>query len=146
MSTTIGGQPATPRFQEISQGRCAELLAGNTVGRVAWNSPDGPQLLPVTYAMYDHRIVLRTSPYGALSQLASRREVAFEVDELDKESNSGWSVVVRGTAEAVAEPAELVKMWALDGLVPWATGVRNLFISITPRSISGRTARAVETA
>jgi hypothetical protein len=30
----------------------------------------------------------------------------------------------------------------MDGLVPWATGTRNLFVGIAPHSISGRAVKA----
>jgi nitroimidazol reductase NimA-like FMN-containing flavoprotein (pyridoxamine 5'-phosphate oxidase superfamily) len=134
--TTDGGHPTS--FRELSESRCAELLAAHAVGRVAWQAPDGPQILPVSYAMHDNRIVLRTSPYGPLSQLIRRCAVAFEVDELDLETSTGWSILVRGTAESLAQPTELVGLWTLDGPTPWATGIRNVFIAITARTISGR--------
>ena len=54
------------------------------------------------------------------------------------ESRTGWSVVVVGRAQAVAEPRELVQLWTVDGLTPWAEGVRTLFIEVTPRKITGR--------
>ena len=95
-------------------------------------------LLPVSYAYYRNTVVFRTSPYGVLSELVRPAEVVFEVDELDLDRRAGWSVMVTGRAEAVAEPHELVQLWAVDGLVPWAPGVRTLFIQVAPRRISGR--------
>jgi hypothetical protein len=77
-----------------------------------------------------------------LSGLVSSSDVAFEIDAVDHATSSGWNVTVRGTAEGIFEPAHLVELWKVDGLVPWATGIRNLFIAITPRSIAGRTVRA----
>ena len=68
--------------------------------------------------------------------------VAFEIDEIDKEAGTGWSVVARGPAHAVTSPQVLSSLWKLNGVVPWATGSRNLFISIDPLSIGGRTVRA----
>lgn len=143
MSSSVSGEPGTPRFQEIGRRRCEELLAEHSMGRVAWNADDGPELLPVTYAMTSGEVVFRTSPYGALSQLAKEPcRVAFEIDDIDPERGSGWSVLVRGTSRGIVQPQELVKMWTVDGIVPWASGIRNVFIAITPRSISGRAVRA----
>jgi nitroimidazol reductase NimA-like FMN-containing flavoprotein (pyridoxamine 5'-phosphate oxidase superfamily) len=127
---------------EIAPARCEELLAAHTMGRVAWQAPDGPLIIPVTYAYYAKMVVFRTSPYGVLSQLATRSSVAFEVDDVDPAASSGWSVLVRGSCEAITEPSDLVELWKKDGLVPWAAGVRNLFIAITPSAISGRTVKA----
>ena len=38
-------------FQVLPEARCRELLAAHTAGRVAWNAPDGPHVLPVSYAI-----------------------------------------------------------------------------------------------
>ena len=80
--------------------------------------------------------MLIRSGAGPKLQAAERRElVAFEVDELDDDSHSGWSVVVHGRAERVTEPdgadsAELP--------LPWAAGPRVHTIRITPRRVTGR--------
>lgn len=125
----------------LSGPRCRELLAGNDIGRVAWQAADGPQILPILYALRGETVLFRTSPYGALSDLIRPTEVAMEVDQLDVEHRSGWSVLVRGRAEAASEPAEFSPTWTLDGIVPWAPGQRNLVIQITPRVITGRVFR-----
>jgi nitroimidazol reductase NimA-like FMN-containing flavoprotein (pyridoxamine 5'-phosphate oxidase superfamily) len=139
--TTSGGGSST-HFHELTRARCDELLDTHHAGRVAWNAPDGPMVLPVTYAMYIGNIVFRTSPYGVLSALADRTNVAFEIDEIDQDAGTGWSVLARGRAEAVVGSYDLVTLWQMDGVVPWATGTRNLFVSITPRSITGRAVKA----
>lgn len=125
-------------FATLSLARCHELLRTRDIARVAWQAVDGLQILPVTYAWYQDAVVFRTSPYGVLSELIQPTEVAVEIDDLHQEQRSGWSVVVRGRAEAIAEPRELVQLWTVDGLVPWAPGVRNLFIRVQPQQISGR--------
>ena len=87
-------------FQELPEARCRELLAGHTAGRVAWNAPDGPHVLPVSYAIDVGNVVFRTSRYGALAELRDRTNVAFEIDDIDAEHGTGWSVVVRGHGQA----------------------------------------------
>jgi uncharacterized protein len=129
---------STNAFTPISPTRCRELLRSQNIGRVAWQAADGLQILPVTYAVHDGTIIFRTSPYGVLSELIRPTDVALEIDELDQESRGGWSVVVQGRAQGVAEPAQLVRIWTVGGLVPWASGVRNVFIQIIPQRITGR--------
>ena len=133
---------STSDFRAMSPTRCQELLESQTVGRVAWQAADGPQILPVTYAWHDGTIIFRTSPYGLLSELIRPTEVALEIDELDQKNRRGWSVVVHGRAQGVAEPDQLVRMWTVGGVVPWAAGVRNVFIQITPHRVSGRVVAA----
>jgi uncharacterized protein len=135
-------QQSTEAFRPISPTRCQELLKSQSIGRVAWQAADGLQILPVTYACHDGTIIFRTSPYGVLSELIRPTDVALEIDELDRR---GWSVVVQGRAQGVAEPAQLVRMWTVGGVVPWASGVRNLFIQIVPHQITGREVAARST-
>ena len=129
-------------FREIPRDECEALLGDQSTGRVAWNAPDGPQILPVSYGIYAGDIVFRTSPYGALAQLTRPTLVAFEIDDIDQAHGSGWSVLVRGRAKAVMAPHELVSLWTQPGIVPWAPGIRNLWIGISVTTISGRRVRA----
>jgi uncharacterized protein len=133
---------ATGEFRAISPARCQELLESQTIGRVAWQAADGPQILPVTYAWYQGTIIFRTSHSGVLSELIRPTEVALEIDEIDQRNHGGWSVVVQGRAQGVAEPEQLENMWAAGGVVPWAAGVRNVFIQITPHRVTGRVVAA----
>jgi len=128
-------------FAELTLEECERLLAKHKAGRVGLNAPAGPQILPVTYAYYAKTIVFRTSPYGVLSSLERRSRVAFEIDDIDEERESGWSVLVLGSAERVTRQYTLTSLWK-DGPVPWAKGTRNLFITITPETITGRTVGA----
>src|SRR6476659_9607992 len=111
---------STSQFRPISPARCQELLESQSVGRIAWQAADGPQILPVTYAWHQGMIIFRTSPYGVLSELIRPTAVAFEVDELD----------------------QLVRMWTVGSVVPWAAGVRNVFIQVTPHKVTGRVVAA----
>jgi nitroimidazol reductase NimA-like FMN-containing flavoprotein (pyridoxamine 5'-phosphate oxidase superfamily) len=131
----------TSHFAELSRSECEKLLAEHSIGRVGITAPTGPQILPVTYAYYGKTVVFRTSPYGVLSSLERHTRVAFEIDDVDEERESGWSVLVLGSAERVTQEYTLTTLWK-TGPVPWASGTRNLFIAITPDSITGRAVRA----
>jgi uncharacterized protein len=98
---------------------------------------DGPQILPVTYQYRNGSVIFRTSPVGPLAGLVRRTSVAFEIDSIDEQQKSGWSVLVLGFAEALTHDYLLTSVWE-TGPVPSADGVRNLFIEIKPRKISGR--------
>ncbi|HEX3197298.1 MAG TPA: pyridoxamine 5'-phosphate oxidase family protein [Propionibacteriaceae bacterium] len=128
-------------FEALGREQCLDLLASNHLGRVAWQAADLPQILPVTYAMYQGSAYFRTTPDGILSELAQPTRVALEVDELDQQTRSGWSIVLQGRTSAVTEPDALAGLWAADSLVPWAGGHRTLFICIRPDRVSGRIVR-----
>jgi nitroimidazol reductase NimA-like FMN-containing flavoprotein (pyridoxamine 5'-phosphate oxidase superfamily) len=129
------------RFEALGREQCLDLLESNHLGRVAWQAADLPQILPVTYATHQGSVYFRTTPDGILSELAQPTRVALEVDELDQQTRSGWSIVLHGRTSAVSEPDALADLWAADSLVPWAGGNRTLFICIRPDRVSGRVVR-----
>ena len=137
MNDRIDDDEVIRTFSAISPARCVELLEAQTVGRVAWQAADAPEILPVVYTWHENSVIFRTSPYGPMSALSQPTDVAFEIDELDQQHHRGWSVVVHGRAQAVVRPDEVVRLWAVSG-VPWASGMRNLLIQITPTRLSGR--------
>lgn len=126
------------RFGSLPATECLALLRSHTIGRVGWNTMDGPQILPVTYVLRDGAVIFRTTPYGALSELRNVRQVAFEVDEFDVTTRTGWSVLVRGWAKAATNPDELSGLWTQQDPIPWAPGARTLFITISTDQLSGR--------
>ena len=126
------------RFSSLPATECLSLLASHTIGRVGWNTTEGPQILPVSYVLRGGSIIFRTAAYGALSELRNVRQVAFEVDEFDVTTRTGWSVLVRGWAKAATNPDELTGMWERQDPIPWATGARTLFITVSTDQLSGR--------
>jgi nitroimidazol reductase NimA-like FMN-containing flavoprotein (pyridoxamine 5'-phosphate oxidase superfamily) len=141
MTSPADQMPPPSNFGEMSEAECKQLLTEHTAGRVGFMAPDGPQILPVTYQYRNGSVIFRTSPAGPLSGLIRRTSVAFEIDDIDEEQHSGWSVLVLGFAEAMAHDYLLTSAWE-TGPVPWADGIRNLFIEIKPRTISGRSVGA----
>lgn len=131
-----GDRPVS--VSDLSSRRCLELLVTGAIGRVGWSAAHGPQIFPVSYAWHDELVVFRTSPYGILSELTRRTPVVFEVDQLDLDEHTGWSVLARGHASSIASPTQLARLWTVDGPQPWAAGIRNVFIGIEVDHLSGR--------
>ena len=63
-------------------------------------------------------------------------EVAFQVDDLDGQTATGWSVLVQGTTGPWAGEVPV--------LSPWAPGRREVAVAIEPTSWSGRSVSADE--
>ena len=134
------GQRSSRRinYADLTPTECQALLESRDVGRIGWNAGHGPQIFPISYACAADLIVFRTSPFGVLSELVRPTQVVFEVDDLDDVAHTGWSVIARGRAQAVASPALLTHLWTVEGAEPWAGGVRNVFIGISVERITGR--------
>ena len=125
----------------IGRQQCLDLIESHHLGRIAWQAADRPQILPITYVLHQGSVYFRTLPDGLLAELAQPTSVALEVDELDQQTRSGWSIVLHGHTSAVREPDELADLWASDSPVPWVSGNRTLFIRIRPDTVAGRIVR-----
>jgi hypothetical protein len=123
-------------FARPSGDECRQLVRSHCVGRVAWLAGSGLQVLPVTYAANDDRIYFRVNRESVMGELADGVEVAFEVDDIDVTTATGWSVLVHGIAAAHDGSDQLVLP------PPWAPGERSLTIVITPSTYSGRAVSA----
>src|SRR3954471_3662002 len=113
MTSTAGSLDVIPAEE------CYELLATHEVGRIGVTAEHHPLIIPVNYGMDGRTIVIRTHPGTTLSA-AAHANVAFEVDEIDRTTRTGWSVLVRGLAEEVGPEhrTELVARTHASGVQP----------------------------
>lgn len=87
-------------LDEIDEAECWRLLATQPVGRVAINVGHYPLIFPVNHAVVAHGVVFRTAP-GTKLWATHRSNVSFEVDHVDIDNQTGWSVLVRGSAKEI---------------------------------------------
>jgi nitroimidazol reductase NimA-like FMN-containing flavoprotein (pyridoxamine 5'-phosphate oxidase superfamily) len=132
-----GGGVADDRWHELSRSECFALLAGQQVGRVVLVDDRGPVAFPVNFVVDRHTVLFRTDEGTKLKIAGVGGRVAFEVDAINQEARSGWSVLVRGEAVEVTDPDELTRVRKL-ALFPWAPGAKNRYVRILPSSLSGR--------
>lgn len=117
---------------ELTEDECWELLGGVEVGRIAWPTAAGPEIVPVNHVVDGTTLRIRTPAYSALVREADDERVALEADGLDAGTRTGWSVVARGRAEV-----------RYDGdrgpdPDPWPEGSRRTLLVVTVDSITGR--------
>lgn len=127
------------RFEELTKEECLRLLATQPVGRLAVWTGMHPVVFPVNYVLDGEAVVFRTDA-GSKLDYAAGQPVAFEVDHIDIERRSGWSVHVWGKASEISEAysRELrARVFALP-LVPWGPGEKTHWIRITPAGMTGR--------
>ena len=122
-------------LRELGEPECLELLAEHHVGRVAYCDDHGPVVLPVNCAVDHGTILIQTSPHSTLASRLRTAPASFQIDEFDEYTQTGWSVLVRGSA-AYVDPTDLPA--DEDRPHKWAEGQRTLHIRITPHDISGR--------
>jgi hypothetical protein len=129
------GVPEPPEnANKISFGECQELLRGQAVGRLGVVVDGGVEIFPVNYGLDGDGILFRTDP-GTKTRGLFSGEVVFEVDRIDDETHSGWSVIVRGTAEDITRFDGPVLGGRADE--PWA-GPKQCLVRIRPHTVTGR--------
>jgi nitroimidazol reductase NimA-like FMN-containing flavoprotein (pyridoxamine 5'-phosphate oxidase superfamily) len=125
-------------IRELSYAECRALLVRQQAGRVAVSTPDGPHIIPLNYSVVDEQIIFRTSPFSLLATYGRNAKLAFEVDHFREEQQLGWSVVVRGRADVIVDPAELSHIRQVWPPYPWADGSRNLHFRLVWQEVTGR--------
>ena len=122
-------------LEVLDADECWELLASTPVGRVGFVQAGEPMVLPVNHAVVGRRVVFRTRPGSLLHEALMREPVAFQVDDFDRVTRSGWSVLVRGVADHAEDPDTL---WATE-LDAWADSVeRDDWVEIRADEVTGR--------
>lgn len=124
--------------KDMTYDECRRHLAEESVGRAALCTPEGPQIVPVNYVVDGDVIVFRTAPYSVLGTYGAGSKLAFEVDHLDHEARSGWSVVATGRCNTVDNRVDLARYRTHDGPRPWAAGSRLMHLQLPWSSLTGR--------
>ena len=126
-------------FVVVPADECRTLLATRQLGRIGLAGGPFPLILPVNYVLDGDAVVIRTdSP--KITAAADHTRVAFEVDDVDERTRSGWSVLVQALAEEVtgARRDELVERLRTAGGTPWAPGEHGHWIRLIPKVVTGR--------
>lgn len=121
----------------VSEAECHALLRRHSFGRVAVTVAALPAVFPVHYVIVEDDIVFLTGDGTKLRAGLARAVVAFQIDDFDVASGSGWSVMVVGVASEITDPEELAAVRMLP-LRPIADGEQTHYVKIRPELVSGR--------
>jgi nitroimidazol reductase NimA-like FMN-containing flavoprotein (pyridoxamine 5'-phosphate oxidase superfamily) len=123
-------------LEVLSRAECLALAATMPIGRIVFTDRALPAVQPVNFVIDDGCVIVRTTQGSKLAAATRNAIVAFEVDEFDARSTTGWSVTMVGRAQAVRDPDETARLARLPHA--WAPGRRDRFIHIRPEHIDGR--------
>jgi hypothetical protein len=130
-------QPAN-NSQMLSQAEAMRLLASVDYGRVVFTLKALPAIRPVNHLVDEGRIIIRTRLTTAISTVVATADagvvVAYEADDFDSQSQSGWSVVATGWAHRVNDPGQVSRYERL--LHPWVNHADTV-LAIEPDIVSG---------
>ncbi|WP_167176319.1 pyridoxamine 5'-phosphate oxidase family protein [Saccharomonospora amisosensis] len=126
----------TIEIQNLAEAECLGLMRSQPVGRLVFTENALPAIRPVNYVLDGRDIIVKASPETWISRLAGS-VVAFEVDQIDPRSHTGWSVVVLGKAEFVTDIDQLVRL-SDPNHRPWAPGRHDRCMRLRAAEITGR--------
>jgi len=129
----------TGSLEVIPVDECYRLLEGHEFGRIGVVSPHGPLIMPVNYGMDGTTLVIRTHP-GSTLAAAQHARVSFQVDDIDRRTRSGWSVLLLGVAEEVGadDRVEVIRRTHAVDVRPWAPGEHGTWLRLWPQTVTGR--------
>jgi nitroimidazol reductase NimA-like FMN-containing flavoprotein (pyridoxamine 5'-phosphate oxidase superfamily) len=135
-----------PVPERLDEAECLRLISSGGVGRLGYSCRFGPAVLPVLYKLHEGTIVFRTAHDSSTDEdlrtgiAGAEFKVAFEIDDINPAAREGWSVLIQGPVHHVESETEHASVLEA-GVEPWAGGVRELFLRITPTRITGRRTR-----
>ena len=114
---------------------CWNLIEGADLARVAWQGAEGIRLVPVNYAVADGAVWFRTDHDSALARECGDQSVVLEIDDVDDETATAWSVVIVGNVrlyDAADAPVTLGELGV------WASGPHTTYARVEPVQVTGR--------
>ena len=127
-------------LEYLNASTCWKLLTSTPVGRVAVINDSAPEIYPVNFVVDDKTIVFRTDSGNKLRGLSRIPLVCFEIDGIDVDESTGWSVLVKGRAQEIDHPDDRRRVAQLP-LHYWTFGHKTHWIRIVPTEVSGRRIR-----
>ena len=122
----------------LERPECLRLLAvaakEDHVGRLAVTNGQSPLVVPLNFRFHDGGILVRIGP-GRLSELVPDALVAFEVDRIETDRGTAWSVLVRGLASTVKSD-DAPDAGAMPQ--PWVPEPGRKLLFIRPDVVTGR--------
>ncbi|MEZ5323142.1 MAG: pyridoxamine 5'-phosphate oxidase family protein [Microthrixaceae bacterium] len=125
-------------LEVLSPDECTARLRATPVARLAFLEAGEPVILPINFAWHHGGAVFRTTLGSKLNAAIRERPVCLEVDEWDRDSGRGWSVVVKGVADEVLDD-DLIAEFERLHVTPWTKPeIRTHWVRISANDITGR--------
>jgi uncharacterized protein len=121
----------------LSDETCADHLARSAIGRLGVVVGGKPEVFPVCYVYADGRVFFPTNEGTKMHSALEWPWVAFEIDGMEADRSSAWSVMISGQAQEVTDTAQIERVAAMQTVAFRSHGsVR--WIEIVPLKVTGR--------
>lgn len=124
-------------LEVLAESECFALAETMPIGRVVYSDRALPVIVPVNFTLDGMAVIIRTQRRSRLATHAAGTVVAFEVDDIDPVTRSGWSVVLTGMFELIKDEFEVRRLDALR-LRSWAPSAHDRYLRLRPELVTGR--------
>ncbi|NUR59543.1 MAG: pyridoxamine 5'-phosphate oxidase family protein [Catenulispora sp.] len=123
-------------IEYLDQDEALALVATASVGRVVYSRYAMPAVHLVNFKLDGPDVIFKTRKGAKFGAAVADTVIAFEVDQVDDATRSGWTVTLTGRSSLVTSPAEKARLAGL-GIDPWLPD-REYFIRVRTQVITGR--------
>jgi uncharacterized protein len=125
------------RTEFLNRAECLRLVGACKVGRVGLTMQGVPHIVPVNHVIIDGDLYFHMGSGSKLDAGGGHHAASFEVDQLDDDTETGWSVLLSGELEVETDERRLAELDGL-GLEPWARGPKGTVMRLRTVTASGR--------
>jgi hypothetical protein len=123
---------------DLDRAESMQLIAETPYGRVVFTRDALPAIRPVFHLVEEGQIIVRTRITSRLTGTVRPETtvvVAYEADQIDPATHTGWAVVVTGLAHPITDPARVARYEKV--LRPWMDRNMDSVIAIEPTMVNG---------
>ena len=124
-------------LEPLTEEHCWKLLGLQDIGRLAFRQGDEVFVLPVNYILDGRDAVIRTQLHGPIAKVVAGIPAALQVEDIDEDSRTGWTVLAQVEAMPVDDDVE-ASLLETAGLRPWVSGERPFVVRLRVTALTGR--------
>jgi len=124
-------------LEHLTHEECWRLLRSTPVGRIGVLVDSAPEIYPVNHVVDGNAILFRTAPGSKLRGLYRSPSVCYQVDGIDPDAHTGWSVLVKGRATPLKGGDETRRVTDKP-LDYWIVGAKHDWVRIVAHEVTGR--------
>lgn len=129
-------------LEVLSNDECEARLEAAPIARLGFVDAGEPVILPINFIWHDHKVIFRTAAGSKLAAAMMGRPVCVEIDGWNTAEHTGFSVVVKGTAEEVVDEATIATYEQLH-VRPWSRpDLRTHWVVVHAGDVTGRAIRS----
>ncbi|MCZ2812079.1 pyridoxamine 5'-phosphate oxidase family protein [Modestobacter sp. VKM Ac-2979] len=121
----------------LDEATCLALLRTTPIGRLVFTEGALPAVQPAAFAFSGGEVCIPTYAGSKVAVASVGAVVAFEVDEVDAATRTGWNVTVIGPSRVVTDARDVARLDEL-GVRPWVGAGTRCYICVQVRLVQGR--------